>query len=402
MARIAAQRVHVLTERRPSICRLAPCDVDMLQAAHRTHIAVAPTGQRHYFQLTPAGYVGTLSLPESRLVLRPKLPLRNLFYLLDPAGPAPLANDCLQGSASDGLLEFFADRLVQLLEERLRAGLHRTYVERQTVGPVLQGRLDVSTQARAPGGRKDRLHGRADDWSVGNRWNQIPKAAVIRLREQPSLGAARRAALGRLLAELADVQSRSIGAADWAACHLDRQTIAYAPLLDWCRLLLDSLAPDLQSGTSLAPSFLVSLDRVFERYVAEGLRIHLHRPPAQTLLTQPTHLLTAASQGPDWEIRPDFLLQSPEAPVWIGDAKWKRLRPSRLPGADMYQIAAYAILFKVSRAFLVFPGRKSTCWRYSLGREPITLEVYRLPVTGSRSACRIALARWARGLRPRG
>src|SRR5262245_1947443 len=78
------RRPLLLTERTPRLCRLPPADVAYLLQQHRTRLELLPTGERHRYRVTPAGVAGVIVAPTRRLVISPKIPLRNLLYLLDP------------------------------------------------------------------------------------------------------------------------------------------------------------------------------------------------------------------------------------------------------------------------------------------------------------------------------
>src|SRR5438105_3077050 len=82
-----ADRTLLLTERARRVCRLAPDDVAFLTAHHAAHFELLPTGRRDVYSLTPGGFVGVVTAPSCRLVVRPKIPLANLFFLLDPLLP---------------------------------------------------------------------------------------------------------------------------------------------------------------------------------------------------------------------------------------------------------------------------------------------------------------------------
>ena len=126
--------------------------VDLL-AGHRTHLRLAPTGRRGRYRLTPTGHVGTIVGPDCRLVIRPKIPVKNLFHLLDPTGPLPVAEDRAATVTGTEALDFLAGRLARLLAERVVAGLHRAYSERCEAGPFLHGRLDLAAHLRERNGR---------------------------------------------------------------------------------------------------------------------------------------------------------------------------------------------------------------------------------------------------------
>jgi len=80
----------------------------LLLAEHRAHVELLPTGRHGYYRLTPTGHVGTIVCPTCRLLIRPKIPLENLFYLLDPAAPVRIVEDQITPvPAAAGLLALF-------------------------------------------------------------------------------------------------------------------------------------------------------------------------------------------------------------------------------------------------------------------------------------------------------
>src|SRR5260370_21185456 len=124
------RRTLVLTERVPRRCRLTPDEADFLLATQRGRIELLPTGKRHVYQLTSLGYVGAIVGPTCRLVLRPKIPLRNVLNLLDPDAAPPTDTDAIAAAPGDEVLNFLAAQFVIRLRERLAVRLQRGYAER--------------------------------------------------------------------------------------------------------------------------------------------------------------------------------------------------------------------------------------------------------------------------------
>src|ERR1051326_5088288 len=104
-------RTYSLKERQPSLCRLTGADVAYLLAEHRPAIRLAFTGERGHYRLTPTGHVGTIVCPDCRLLIQPKIPLQNLFDLLDLAGPPPDFSEQTTANPSAALMDLLADRL---------------------------------------------------------------------------------------------------------------------------------------------------------------------------------------------------------------------------------------------------------------------------------------------------
>jgi len=390
----------LLTERVAAECSLHPDDVEFLLAGHRRHVQLLPTRQAGVYRLTPAGYAGVLVTPHSRLVLRPKIPIRNVFYLLEPLADVPVAADATAAVPGTEALDFLAARLVRLLEERAAAGLHRAYAERAEQGPFLQGRLDLPAHLRDPHGRKDQLHSRFEDLSVDVPCNQVPRATAELLLRSALLGDALRDALRRCLRDFAAVRGVALTPDLFAAATADRLAAAYRPLLDLCRLLADSLSPGETAGAIPCPAFLLDMERVFERYVTRGLVQAFAAGTRYTVSVQPTFTASPSRPGrPDVAMRPDVLIERASRRVLVVDAKWKRLPQAALVTDDLYQVLAYATALGVPHAVLVYPGRHDRAWEYDFPGSHVRVTVRTLRVVGPGEACASSLCRLGRALR---
>jgi len=386
------RRTLFLTERRPRRVRLAPADVEFLLAAHAGRIDVAPTGRRGVYRVTPRGVAGVVAAPTRRLVVRPKIPLQNLFFLLEPDDPAPASRDETSPTPRTDLLDFLTGRLARLLAERAATGLRRGYRERAEAGPFLHGRIDVPAQLRQDPGRKDRLHGLRDDFTADVACNRAPKATAERLLASSLLGGRVRDALSAALRGFEEVGDAPLTAAVFAAAEADRLAEGYGPLLELSRLLADALGPGDASGPTACPAFLLDMERVFERYVTRGV-LAAFVGDGRTATAQETHVVAAGV-----EMRPDVTVRREGRPALVVDAKWKR--PSGAPAsADLYQMLAYCTALGVGRAVLVYPGRRDQVRTYALLNAPIRLEMRTLRVVGDAAACRRSMKRLGRALR---
>jgi 5-methylcytosine-specific restriction endonuclease McrBC regulatory subunit McrC len=399
MEQTPARRTLVLTERVPVECRLTAADVDFLLAGHRAHVEVLPTRRRGRYRLTPTGHVGTLVAPDSRLVIRPKVPVENLFHLLDPTNPLPVVADATTVAPGTEALDFLAARLAHLLAERAAAGLHRAYTERAEQGRFLHGRLDVPAQLRDPGGSRDRLHCRYEEFSIDVPCNQVPRATAELVLRSPLVADGVRARLRDVLRDFTGVTSLALCPENFAAAAADRLTEAYRPLLDVCRLLADSLRPQKDAGPVACPAFLLDMERVFERYVTTGILAAFAGNSDCTVTVQPLHRAhDAVASQPDIPMRPDLVIERDECRPLVVDAKWKRLGRAVVT-ADVYQLLAYATALGAGRAVLVYPGKRDRTWTYVFPAAPVMLLVRTLRVVGSRDRCVRSLERLGRMLR---
>lgn len=389
-------RTLTLIERRPLVTRLAPVDVAFLLEHHRAHLEVLPTGRRDCYRLTALGCVGVLVAPTCRFVIRPKIPLVNVFAMLDPLADVPSKDDRIAPEMGLESLEFLAGQLARCMAERVAAGLHRAYQQRIEHGTVLHGSLDLPAQLREAPGRKDQLHSQYDELSADLSCNRIVKATAEMLSASSLLSAEVRAALRQALTGFEGVSSVPMSSRLWDECHAGPFPAEYRPMLDLCRLLADSLALNDAAGNTSAPSFLLDLQRVFEMYVTRGIVEAFAQCPNYRIGVQVAHTVNeACADQPDITMRPDLTIDCDGRTALVIDAKWKRL-PRHAETTDLYQVLAYGGALGAEGVVLVYPGRRWSIREYRLTRSPLRLMICALQVGGTRENCLRSVRRLAR------
>jgi 5-methylcytosine-specific restriction enzyme subunit McrC len=378
----------ILTERTTTRCRLAPAVVAHLLARHRTHLTILPTGRRHHYRITPLGRVGTIDAPGLRLVLRPKIPLRNVFYLLDPSAPLPDATGCEPEGAE--VLGFLGGRLAEQMTARSRAGLQRGYSERRFQGTYLLGRPDVAAQMRD--NRREQLHSRYEEFGADVPCNQAALAAARALLDCPHLPDLVRPALLQAMAGFPGVTVVPLDLGLVEQAESARPAEDYRPLLETCRVLAESLV------RGEAPAFLLDLERLFERHVTRGVVSAFGESGAWVVRPQQSYPLQEGNnEMPGLLMRPDLTVESDGRPVLVLDTKWKRLTRDALVTSDVYQVVAYGTALGAGRGVLVYPGRGERCWEYVVGR--VRLAVRTLDVAREAERCLRGLRRLGRWVR---
>jgi 5-methylcytosine-specific restriction enzyme subunit McrC len=393
-------RTVSLTERTPRACRLAPSDLEYLLAHHRGHLDLSPTGRRHVYRVTPLGHVGVIVAPGCRLVIRAKIPLRSLFYLLDPALPLPSAPDRETPAEGTEAFDILAGQFAQLLAEKVGAGLHRDYVERSEQSPYLHGRLDVPAQVRESPARKEHLHSCYDDLTVDVPCNQVLRATAEQVLSSGLPGAEVCAWLRQALSGFDGVLSTALDLSTFDRLAPERLPEGYRPLLNLGRLLAEGLMPSSSAGSMTAPAFLIDLERAFERHLTRGVVAAFAGRRCWSVAVQPRCIANRQVAGqPDLSLRPDLILEREGRPVMVVDAKWKRLPQDSLMTDDVYQVLTYATALGAKGAVLVYPGGRARLWDYTLSDSPIRLVVRTLGVSGTRERCERALRKMGRWLR---
>jgi 5-methylcytosine-specific restriction enzyme subunit McrC len=399
MYSLSQARTLILTERRPRIVRLAPGDVAFLLEHHRGRLEVLPTVGRDRYRLTALGCAGLLVAPTCRFVIRPKIPLANVFAMLDPLAEVSSESDRITPENGTEALDFLAGNLARRMAERVAAGLHRAYRQRSEQGTVLHGRLDLEAQLREAPGRKDQLHSQYDELSADVPCNRIVKATAEMLSASSLLSAEVRAALRQARAGFEEVSSVPLSALLWDELYAGPLPAEYQPVLDLCRLLTDSLSLTDTAGNTPAPSFLLDLERVFETHVTRGIVEAFAPCPNCTVDVQVTRTVNEPIAGqPDLTMRPDLTIDCDGRTVLAIDAKWKRL-PRNAETPDLYQLLAYGTVLGAEGVVLVYPGRRWSIREYRLTRSPLRLMICTLQVQGRRESCLRSVRRLAQSLK---
>ncbi len=398
---MSAPRTLNLIERTPQVVRLTPADVDFLLSAHRSVLQLVPTGQQNQYRLTTRGVAGVIAAPSCRLVIAPKVPLRNLFFLLAPDEPLAALSDHVVVREGSEVLSFLADQLAHQMRTLARAGLHRAYEEKEAQGSHLQGRLDLPAQMRQGPAHKERIHSRHDELTPDLPCNQAPRMVAERLLSQQRLDDRVLAGLREALTGWGDVRSRTLSTEELTRLAEQPVREDYRSLLELCLLLWQGLAPGMQPGDTPSPTFLLDLERVFERYLTRGLIEAFSRRGWRALAQQSCPISLPVADQPDIVMRPDVLVLHEERPVLVVDAKWKRLKKGQPETGDLYQMLAYCTALDVQRAALVYPGRRDRVWNYRMRETPVVVSVHTLMVTNASAQCRRSLHRLGQALRVR-
>lgn len=370
-------------------------EAEALVAAARNHPlggdkgAGILTDHRHY--LKARQMVGTIAAPGCSLEILPKVDpqaptedaptvRRQLVALLDLAldlgigegGALAMAHNA--ESLLEILIRLFAD---QLLAET-RRGLPRQYVDCEDDLPVLRGRLNIARQFTIHAVRPDRLACRYDVLSPDTALMQIMAASVVFLRKH-----ARAPATQRMLDELRyvfmDVSPVQLSALPWDRVQIDRTSRRWENLFRLARLLVrrqwqtTSHQADADDGITL----LFPMERLFEDAVATLLRRALASAPwarGIDVITQGGARKCLGdwneggeAEGKHFATYPDIQLKRGPDVLAIIDTKWKRLDANPLNGkrgvsqADVYQMMAYARLYRCKRLMLLYPAAPGGC-----------------------------------------
>jgi 5-methylcytosine-specific restriction enzyme subunit McrC len=309
------------------------------------------------------GFSGAEDLPTVR---------SRLVHMLDVAlgldlGTGPGAAIARQGETLlDVLVRLFAD---QLLNE-VRKGLPRLYLQREDDLPALRGRLDAVRQFTVHAVRPDRLACRFDSLESDIPLMQVMKACVTLLaRHARGFDTLRR--LQELRLVLADVADIAPARLPWDRVRIDRSNRRWQSLFALARLFLARQwqATHHAAAAPEGVTLLFPMNVLFESYVAARLRRALAGSAIEVVAQGGLlHCLGdwqegAPCTGAWFQTKPDLILRDRTGRTRaIIDTKWKK--PGEAGDArlgvsqgDVYQMMAYARLYRCHRLTLLYPAR---------------------------------------------
>lgn len=359
---------------------------DTLLAAARRHPIGGVEGTDilcdHHRHLTARQAVGVLAGRGCSLEILPKLDpagtdeaagtiRARLVHMIDVA----LGLDLSSGEATamshraNSLLELFIALFAERLIAEMRRGLPRLYREREDDLGALRGRLQIIRQFTANAVRPDRLACRFDELDSDTPLMRIMKACVVLVARH-----ARAAETQRKLAELrfrlTDVTDVPRTRLPWRDMRIDRTSRRWRTLAELAGLLLGGRWQETHAAAAQPDgiSLLFPMNDLFERYVAVQARRAL-APLGLEVTAQGGLEYCLGEWNPDgpcrpnaFRTRPDLIVRDGGRTIAVIDSKWKHLAADRLETkagvaqTDVYQLMAYARLYRCDRLMLLYPA----------------------------------------------
>lgn len=306
------------------------------------------------WQLTANGWVGYLPLsPSLGFSLQPKLPLHNLFRLVEVAyglqGDA-FSNDLFTAAT---LLEFY-DRLALFLarqiEARCRTGLYHTTKTVQADLSYVRGSLQVDRMLCSPWQMK--VPCRFDELTADVEENHILIWTIWRLLcsdlTSPNTQLVLRHVYRTLLGY---VSLQPVSVLECINRQYNRLNEDYRGLHALCRFFLEQSGPSHNAGDHEMYAFLLDMAYLYERFVAAWLGNHISAP-YQIQAQERVYFGNERQQ----HFAIDVVIYNREkhTPYAVLDTKYKA--PTASPSSsDIAQVVAYATAKECREAILLYP-----------------------------------------------
>ena len=314
------------------------------------YLSVEPSAHSGYWHVSARHYVGSINVAGLQVLVRPKIPLRNLFLLLEVGlRERDWHDEATRYETTGDLLPALVSFFARAAETTLARGLYHSYRERRDRLVAMRGRIDMERQLTRPGVVIPTAC-RFTDFTADLVENSYMKAAVSRSLRVAGVLPADRHRLMRHLVTLEDVGDVRHHHSDYGDVVFTRLNEHYKPALRLARLVLENLTLQDAIGDTQASSFMVDMNHLFERFVTERLR----RALRGRLAVKDQHR-DHLDEERGVRIRPDLLFGPEGSTRFVADIKYKLADDSASgSNADLYQLLAYTTALDLPEGVLIY------------------------------------------------
>ncbi len=299
--------------------------------------------------LTPWHSIGTLVVDGQPILIRPKIPPENVFALLEVGlTDASWRKELFGYDQSSDLLSAVVSWFARLVETTLGRGLLRNYRQHEDRLVAMRGRVDISGVFRQPGLALP-VPCRFDEFTADIAENRYLRAAIQRATRVASIPAEDQRRLRQELMRLEDVADAPVRPDDLDRITFNRLNQHYQPALRLARVLLENLSLIDREGETTAASFLVDMNALFEKFVAERLK-KLLWDRLEVTAQDRAHL----GERKKVLMKPDLVFLLDSRAVYVGDTKYKLTDDAEAKSADYYQLLAYCTALRLDEGVLIY------------------------------------------------
>ena len=364
-----------------------PLDKDQRRALSAdAHIEVMPApDEEGTYRLTPSSYVGALNMGELAVIVRPKVPIDRVMFLITYAmDPKNWRQDSVELARDDDILEAIALAFAHRARQAIHRGLLQGYRREEDALNTVRGRIRFGDQV---GRRFDiplPIEVAFDEFTEDIEKNRLLKTAIHRLGHTFIRSEAARREVRRLRPAFTTVELGSYRRGALPEVRYTRLEEHYRPAVELARLIIENSSLELIGGKIAGAAFLIDMNQVFERFLYVALREALGLPESQWKHEEGLTL------DADRRIRmkPDLSRWAPGSaknrprPLFVGDAKYKKLELLGFEHADIYQMLAYCTAADLPSGLLVYAAGEGEPRTYRVSHADKTIEVASLDLRG--------------------
>ena len=289
--------------------------------------------------------IGAIDLPDSVIVVHPKIPIAHFNYIASHALAAPDRNNSSQFGleAANHFLEVVCNWAVQSVEKILRDGLVRGYSEQLVDSRAIRGRLDISDAIKKFHSGRLNFESTVDEFSADVALNRVLKQCLTFVVGNPLLSPELQKRARRALFSFIDVGPM---ASSDLRVKTNRNSLHYADAFEFAKNVLEKSGRDLRTGQRKSRSFLYKTPLLIE----EGIRNIVQADLRPTHVAKPPQKALKSTTGQKLSANPDIGIGG--APIYTGDVKYK-IQTKNWRRADLAQAVFFAVAYDSPKALVI-------------------------------------------------
>ena len=369
-----------------------PLSRDQLEALNKARVDVSPTTDpAGGYRLRPSSYVGAVNVGDLSVIMRPKIPVDRVMFLMTYAMDSRHWRDeSIALAPDDDVLEAVALAFAHRTQRAVRRGLLRGYRREEDTLNTVRGQIRFADQIGRRYGLPLPIEVAYDEYTEDIEQNRLLKTAVHRLSLTRIRSAAVRQEVRRLRPVFDMVQLGSYAPGAAPEIRYTRLDEHYRPAVELARLIIENSSLELFGGNVISASFLIDMNRVFEQflYVALGEALGLsqeHWKSGKGIYLDNSRNILVEPDLSWWSYSP---VRGEQRPIFVGDAKYKNLeRDERrdkpdFRHADIYQMLAYCTAADLPYGLLIYAAGEGEPDRYEITHAGKTIEVVSIALSG--------------------
>jgi 5-methylcytosine-specific restriction enzyme subunit McrC len=367
-------RTIQLQEYRTTVERLTRTEVEQLLASGV--VSLSPAYGEGAYEIQARQHVGTVVLPSLRLLIRSKVDIGNVFFMLGyGVGLTRWGSDQFPYAQEPDLLHAVGWAFEAEVRRTLGYGLTRGYRNHEEALNTVRGRIDIARQIRSQLGRAVPLECRFDEYTDDILLNRLLKAAHRTLLRLPQLDQELRRSLHYHLRAFGTVSSEHYSAGAVPDLMFNRLNQPWETAGRLAQLILAQHTLRDAQGHVRGTTFTVDMNKLFERFIETVAREEAQQV-GFTVKGQAVRNFTS-----EVVIRPDLIVRSADRDIAVGDVKYKQLEAGWIE-ADLYQMFAYTLSLGLRKGLLIYAGN-SPLKQHRVERAGIVLEVIGMDIRGT-------------------
>ena len=364
-----------------------PLSRDQLGALARAHVDVSPTADpdRAYL-LKPSSYVGAVNVGDLSVIVRPKISVDRVMFLITYAmDPKHWREESIELAPDDDMLEAVALAFVHRTQRTVRRGLLRGYRREEDALNTVRGQIRFADQIGRRYGLPLPIEVAYDEYTEDIVQNRLLKTAVQHLSMTRIRSAGVRREIRRLRPVFDMVQLGSYAPGAVPEIRYTRLDEHYRPAVELARLIIENSSLELLGGKVTGTSFLINMNVVFEQFLHAALGEALGVAGDQWRRGKSLELDEDGriDVEPDLSWWPAGSTGSGALPLFVGDAKYKKLDAPGFRHADIYQMLAYCTAANLPSGMLIYAAGEDVAGKHRINHAGKTIEVATLDLSGT-------------------